>query len=277
MIFPKDIDNDIIQIIVRNKTMTFQELELALWDTVSSPNLYKKIQEFVKKHILVKDKKQISLNKKWIISYLNLAKNIQENFLGTEEVSISLEVWEHAKYSASSLYELDSIWASLLAELNLKYNWQEVNYIYNSHTYHIIGMPEADTVLFENIWSRVSETLFLVWNKTPIDLYWCNLMWEIINTRALTDKDSWLLSTWYCLNVVWEYYLEVLFPDILNQYFELLFENTQDIKELNIDVFKQLFHIKVPISVTLYRDRKQAKALSKEIETCFKKHERSKK
>lgn len=272
MIFPKEIDNMILETIIKHGSLTFQELQAWLCNRASQPNLYKKVQEFIKKHILVKDWKTITLNKKWIMAYLNLAKKMQDTYLNTNNISIDLVEGEHRKYTANSLFELDAIWASLLAELNLLYNYKEKNYVYNAHTYHVIGMPNADIILFENIWDRVPETLFLVWNNTVIDQHGTSLLSWIQNTQLLIDEKVELLKAWYFLNIVWEYYIEVLLPDILNEYFELIFKNTIDINTLNVEVFKQLFYMKIPVWLTLYRNIAQSSQFAKQIELSFKKH-----
>jgi len=271
MIFPKEIDNYVISTLIDNTSLTFSELEKKLKWKVSKPNLYKKINTLIDKHILVKEHKKISLNKKRIMSYLTLAKKIQNNFLWDEHININLKDWEHQKFTASSLIELDSIRSSLLSQLNLMYNYNYPNYIYNSHTYHILWMPEADTQLFENIWKNNLKTFFLAWNKTPLDMFWIQIINKIHNTSALASDTTDLLKKWYFLNIVWEYYIEVLLPDALNSYFEIFFQNTHAFHDLNIELFKQLFHMKVPLHCTLHKSQVQASAFKKIIEKEFSK------
>jgi len=272
MIFVKKIDDLIIESIANNGPLTIQSLQWFLWDKVSQPNLYKKISEYIDKHILIKNWKYIDLNKKRILGLLNFAKDVEWRYINENEISISLRGITHKKYKASSLYELDSIWSSLLAELNLMYNHKEINYIYNSHAYHAIWMPNSDILLFENIWRRAPKTLFLIWNKTSIDEYWAMLLSKVTNTEVLMNNETWLSKNWYFLNVVWDYYLEIILPDALSQYFELIIQGTKNIEDLNIDMFTQLFHFKNSISITIYKNTEQAKKLAKKIELSFKKH-----
>gem|GEM_PF-2910263 len=65
-----------------------------------------------------------------------------------------------------------------------------------------------------------------------------------------------------------------MLPNVLNEYFELMFNNTSKIEDLNIDVFQQLFHMKTPITIKIYKNKEQAKIYAKEIEIAFKKSER---
>jgi len=271
MIFPKEIDNLIIETVVSNWPLSVNELKKILWKKVSQPNLYKKISEYVDKHIFVKNWKNLDVNKKWILWYLNLAQKLESKYINNQELSIQLKEWEHSKYTANSLYELDSLRASKLAELNLMHNYVENNYIYNAHTYHVIWMPNADLVLFENIWTRVPKTFFLVWGDTEIDIYWTKLLAEVSNTNIIINQDSGFPKSWFFINVVWDFYIEVVLPEVLNEYFELIFSNTQNIDDLNIDVFKQLFHLKTSITITIYRNKVQARKYSKQIELSFKK------
>jgi len=273
MIFSREVDDAIIKIVAENGFLTVFELHNELWDMISLPQLYKKIQSFVDNHILVKESKKISLNKKWILEYINLWKTIESTYLN-KSIDISwLEEWKLRKYTAWSLYELDGIWASLLAELNIYYEYDKVNYSYDSHAYHIIGMRKVNEELFDNIWKRNATTFYLLWNDTMLDQYWVSLLTQLSNTIVLADVETKLLKQWYFLNVIWDYYLEVLLPKALNDYFELIFSTTSSMKEFNLQLFEQIFHMKIPVSLTLVKNAISAKQFANEIELSFKKEE----
>ena len=64
--------------------------------------------------------------------------------------------------------------------------------------------------------------------------------------------------------------LETLFPDIINQYFKAFFDNIQDPKDFNPELFKNIFKMKAECKTTLRRSKTQTDILKKEIKKFFK-------
>lgn len=270
MIFPKEIDNQIIQLCAEHWELTVRELFSYLWNSISLPNLYKKIQNFLSLHILSKDKNKLSLNKKWILSYLNFANQLSDRY---EKEHPHLQSLETAiSYTSNSLYSLDPIRASLLSELNMLYKYKETNYIYHPHTYYMYGMKNEDTITFSNIWLRWTEILYMIWNQTGLDAEWVKIIQELPNTQVVMRDKHKFLNEWYCFNIVWDHVIEVFLPRIVSDYFELIFNSTKDINKFDLNKIKNAFHVKAPVKLTLKKDSEKCDNFKKLIQNEFKKH-----
>lgn len=270
MIFPKKIDDMIIQLLADHWELTVWELSIFLWDAISIPNLYKKIQHFLELHMLSKYKNKISLNKKRVLSYLHFADKLSTH----HELQPHLESLEWSiSHSSNSLHSLDAVWASLLSELNMLYKHKETNYIYHPHAHYMFGMKYEDSVTFSNIWLRWTEILYLVWNETLLDTEWIKMIKKFPNTQWLTSSSHKFLREWYCFNIVWDHIIEVYYPKVVSDYFELVFSSINNMKKLDLEKIINGFHIKAQVKLHLQKDSKKCDRYKKLVQKEFKKSE----
>lgn len=271
MIFPKNIYDHIFTILAQEKEHSIQSLQKAVnkKEKISLPNFYKIIDQLLEKQILTKEQGKIRLHAAWIVSFLDLAENIRQNYINDTTIDIDLKDWEQKIFYASSLLDLDNTRANLLSWIGTQIGKNEPSYIYNSHTYHILGMQETESVNFRNLGKQTQKVYFLIWNEAPLDIYGSELL-HLQGTDAICNSKTKFLKDWYFLNVVWEYIIEVIIPQILSQYFKTFFDNTKKIKDFNPELFQQIFKMKSECKLTLRRNKKDADMFKKEIKKYFK-------
>lgn len=244
-------------------------------DICSLPNLYKKIQHMIDAHMLVKKWKLVSLNSLWILWLKNLIQKVDSRSVDIEDLHIDIPHGSSRAYHAWSLFDLDVIWWSLLVQLNMYYDFSKTNYIYNAHTYHIYGMQNHDTFLFEEIGDKNDYvTKFLIWNGGYMNEKGVEIINRLEKTSALIDTDIPIPRSWYCLNIVWDYYLEVVFPIELARSLESYFSTINEQDPLDKSSYIAVFHEKHDMKVTLYRNVHQSKLFSNIVDIAYKKKAR---
>jgi len=271
MIFPKQIYDTIFTILSQEKEHTIQSLHKTInkQEKISLPNFYKIIDQLLEKQIVTKEQGKIRLHSTWIVSFLNLAENIKQGYLNDNSMNIELMEWEQKTFYTSSLIDLDNIRANTLSTIVLKHDTLEAVYFYNSHTYHILGMQETESVNFKNRWKQTPKTYFLVGNETILDMYGAELL-GLQGIDVICNNKTKLMKEGYFINVAWDYIIEVIAPQSLTQYFKTFFDNTKKIKDFNPELFQQIFKMKANCKLTIRRNKKDADMFKKEIKKYFK-------
>jgi len=270
MLFIKSIYDSIIWCLSERKDLTVQTLhkEVNKKEEISLPNFYKIIDHMVQYQILLKEKWKLALHATWILGLLNLTEKIKKSYFEESSISIEFKEWEQKTFNASSLWDLDNVRANLLSVVGLKYEKNEPYYFYNAHTYHILGMQETESANFRTFSKQKQKVYFLAGNETLLDHYGADLLRIQWTDVACSDKTK-LLKDGYCVNIIWEYIIEVIFPSMISQYFKVFFDNTKKIKEFNPELFQHIFKMKADCKLTIRRSKKDAEMFKKEIMKYF--------
>jgi len=270
MIFTKPLYDTIFTILSQEKGHSIQSLQKAVnkEEKISLPNFYKIIDQLLEKQILTKEKGEIRLHSAWIISFLELAENIKQHYLNDNTIAIDLKEGEQKIFYASWLIDLDNIRANILSNLGNIHGKNESSYIYNSHPSHILGMQETESVNFKNLWKQTQKIYFLIGNESPLDLYGADLL-RMQWPEVLCNNKTKFLKEGYFVNIIGDYILEVMTPQILTQYFKTFFDNTKKIKDFTPELFQQIFKMKANCKLTFRRNKKDAEMFKKEIKKYF--------
>ena len=121
MIFPKNIYDVIFTLLSQEKEHSIQSLQKAVnkEEKISLPNFYKIIDQLLEKQILAKEQGKIRLHATWIVSFLDLAESIKQNYLNDNTIHIDLKEGEQKTFYASSLVDIDNIRANLLSTIGI--------------------------------------------------------------------------------------------------------------------------------------------------------------
>lgn len=141
--------------------------------------------------------------------------------------------------------------------------------MYNSHLYHILWIPETETTNFKNMAQQNEKVYMLVGNESIMDEH-AAIIVRAQGVEVVCNEKTKFLKEGYFINIVWEYMIEALFPDVINQYLKVFFDTIKDIKDFNPEIFQNIFKMKVEYKVTIRRSKSQTDALKKEIKKYFK-------
>jgi hypothetical protein len=77
------------------------------------------------------------------------------------------------------------------------------------------------------------------------------------------------LQDGYILRILWDYILEFLLPEPLQNLFAQFYAKVQKIEDFDLDLFLSLFKIKTKCKLTIRRNKKDAEAMKKNIRQFF--------
>ncbi len=271
MLFMKPIYDSIIFTLAQSKGLSIQWLHKLVYEQekISLPNFYKIIDQMIEKQIILKENWKIALHATRMLSLFDLTEKIKKQYFEQPTVSIELKENEQKVFYASSLRDLDNVRANLLSAISIKYTKNEHYYFYNAHTYHILWMQETERTNFQQFGKYSPKVYFVSGNETPLDIYWAQLL-GIQGTNAICSDKVKFLKDGYCLNVIWEYIVEVLFPPMITNYFKVFFDSIKTIKDFNPELFQNIFKMKSECKLTIRRNKKDAEIFKKEIIKYFK-------
>ncbi len=269
--FLNDIKTLVCTILSDQKWLTVQKLYNIVKRTVtiSLPNFYKIIAKLIDEQVIVKKNMKLQLHDMRIQHTLMLADKIKLHYIQDEEVHIEkLKPWQSQVFEAPSLYDVDILWTDALSKLYAKYTW-DIAYYYNSHPYHILGMTQKEKWNLTALGKKMAKTYFLFWNTSFLDIYGSELLqmqwYEIrcINTTSFPEE-------WYCINIIWDYLIEILFPDSITQYFKIFFESVHNTKWFNTEMFTSIMKMKATCTLKIIHSPEHAKKMTSKIKQYFK-------
>lgn len=270
MLFNKPIYDKIFFELAEHKDHSIQTLHTVISkkEEISLPNFYKIIDYMIKYQMLSKEKWKLALHTSWILWLLNLWEKIKKNYFEESSITIDLKEGEQKIFHASSLWDLDNVRANLLNVVWLKYEKDEPYYFYNAHTYHILGMQETEGTNFGYYNKQKQKVYFLTGNETVLDKYGIDLL-RVQWTDAICNAKTKLLKDGYCVNIIWEYVIEVVFPPMITNYFKVFFDNTKNVREFNPELFQNIFSMKSDCKLSIRHNKKDAEMFKKEIMKYF--------
>lgn len=270
MFFNKSLYDKILRELAKNNKHTISSLHEVInkKEPISLPNFYKIINKFLYNQILTKEKWEIRLHSSRIVSLFELNDIVKENYIEKNTMKLDLKEDEQKIFYSSSLIDLDNIWSNILNNMALKNKDNDWLFMYNSHAYHILWLPETESANFKNMKNQVWKVFLLVGNESTMDLYASEQI-KTLWINVVCNQENKFLKNWYFINIIWEYILEVLFPNIINQYFNIFFDNIENIKNFNPEWFKNIFEMKGEYKITFRRSKKQSTILKKEIKNYF--------
>jgi hypothetical protein len=77
----------------------------------------------------------------------------------------------------------------------------------------------------------------------------------------------------YNFNIVGDYIIEFYYPALCSQTFQIFFDSIESIEKLNTELFKSVFHMRVPCTLRLRYDPehcKQTKKIMEELQNDYK-------
>jgi hypothetical protein len=234
----------------------------------SSANLYRIVQLMFEQQILTKHKGKLSLNKLWIEQIKQHIERFESLRSHNYEHPIAKLVdGERTEFWSDSLANLDSIWNSTLsyvASQDENKKW----YYYNAHAYHALAMPDEEIKLYNTITGMGFEYYFLWGNDTYLDQYGANLMKVDKLYKCVSDNHSFPQSGYIC-NSCGDFMIECFFPEATISHFNAYFNYIQDIKDFELDIFRDIFHIKSKCKISVRRDSHDAQVFQQQIMDHF--------
>ena len=265
------IDLRIIKILAKNPGITPQELYniFSTEKPTTMVNIYKLVHTLIKSFVIIKKKWKLYLHETWMYDYLDIADSIKDNYIN-KRAEIVLSPWETKYIFCNSLYEAQTMRSDFILSLWHKAPTKETLHFYNSHAYFPLWVPHTSYDIQEKV-SWQWNTLWIIWNDTFLDRYGSELQTQQWYKTVIVPNTPFL-KEWYCLLVHGPFIYEIIFPEIVSDYFKLYFETTHKLEDFNIGFFQNIFHIKQKYTIKIRSNEIEAEAYRKELKKLFKKN-----
>jgi hypothetical protein len=264
----------ILDVVAASPGITMADLHAGLKKAkveVTLQHLYRTVNRLTDEQILLKTKGKVSVNLMWL-SYLEFfAGQTKKTLLESNAARMfPLKPNERKTFKVDTLLDVQTLWNHLLVQL---YRAAPEKYLfkYYSHAWWLIGKHALDEDFYRKIKEKGVSCYWLYGSETFLDNEAVGMHKDLFASRV--DPEAPFPKEGYNVNVYGEYVIECIFPDKIAKHFELLFSSTKDWKHFNEEMFADVFALKGPYKVTVWRNAKQAPGLRAKIGRVFLKHE----
>jgi len=260
----------LVNVFIEHPKLSTQELHKYVNKeiSVSLPNLYKVIGKLLDEQILIKESWKLSLHRRRIEEFCETGDKFKKIHLEAPLHSIELKEGEMVNFQANSIKDIDGIRWDAFLNVHRLHDASEAMYVYHAHPYYALWMYKTEMAFFTAI--QKNGTAYLLFSDTWfLDKYWADLYKKAGIENVAISKKHPFLQDGYCINVVWEYILEFVYPKTISEYFKVFFSSVHDIKQFNKELFGKIFEMKGECKITLRRNKKDAEMFKKEIKKYF--------
>lgn len=202
-----------------------------------------------------------------MMEYLNLAESIKLSFTESP-VLRELQVGEFQRIEWDSLIDIDPIYNDMYVRLTQKSNLNEMVH-YNSHAYHMNGTPDTESQFWMSLKSSWIKQYMVLWNSTVLDQRGAEFVEQYGWATVVMATEHPFPRNGYMMMVVWEYIMDLSFPQHISDSFRFFFDSIKDIKDFHFSLFNSLFQQKAKYVITISRDPQRAEYARKVLKTII--------
>ncbi len=264
------LNDALVSVFIEHPKLSTQELHTYINKeiSVSLPNLYKVIGKLLDEQILIKESWKLSLHSWRIDELYSTAEKIKKTYLESPSYKIDLKEGEIMNFQANNIKDIDGIRWDICINVHRLYDISEPMYIYHAHPYYALWMYDTEMIFFTT--TQKNNPVYLLFSDTWfLDTYWADLYKKAGMKNVAISKKHPFLQDGYCLNVIWEYIFEFIYPKSISEYFKVFFSSIHDAKQFNKELFGKIFEMKWECKITLRRNKKDAEMFKKEIKKYF--------
>lgn len=260
----RPLHSAILEILAERKDISFEELHDQLTAkyaiTVSTQNLYRTVGILIEHQVLVRSGCKLSLHHVWVKLMIEFGKKLENNYHlgeGSRKYNLPSKEGETRVYAANSLFSLDPIWNDgllKLAQVASAHDW----YVYNSHPWYSIGMPDTEYRLYRSIVDAGISCHMLYGNNRFLDHYG-RIALDVPGFKTAILEDRSALSSdfkeeghavWVCGDFI----VECIMPAAISSHFGFLFKTIEKKEDINHHLFSDIFRMKArcKIAFSLY-------------------------
>lgn len=235
---------------------------------ITLQHLYRTVNRLVDEQIVIKAGTQLSVNLMWL-SYLQFFADRSKKTLldaRSAEVVFPLKEGERRTFTCNSLLDLQALWNHLLVRLHRAAPARHLLKYY-SHAWWQIGRYALDPAFYRYIKETGVRCHWLFGNTTFLDRHAAELHKDLMNARLVDDPP--FPKEGYNLNVYGSHVFECLFPEKITKHFNFVFRTVTSLDQFDADVYNDIFLLKAPLTLKVWRNETQAAALRAKIELHF--------
>jgi len=240
--------------------------------SVTFQGVRKAVNQLVENGVVLKEGKEYSLNKDWVLRLRDFVEKLQESYF-TESTGIKeiQAIGEDIKlYTFDNLIDLDKFWNKVIGKWfdNDAESSHEKFYVQQSgHTWYVLGQLEEETAILEKIKKYKIGFYTLAVGKTFLDK-WCKKYYEDQSFYYTTFKKKGDTSRYFAIyndNII-----QTDYPKELTKEIDEIYKKAKDFKSFEVTKLIKLLRKKVELKITVMRNPVVAEQLRKFILSALK-------
>lgn len=224
----------------------------------------KAVDLMVEQQILLKQGKQYSLSKKWVLELKSFFDDLSVSFDSSKPVhsfSSSLVRENYASYTFNSLFDLDIFWGNTLTYLadNIKNDEEKISMNYGHYIWWMVINLGRETQVYENYKKKNIKTYFLWFRDLPLNHFFSDIYSKIGHNSLVKEQN---VNPEVSFNTVGDTVIEVHYPKEIINLLNKFFEKHASLKDANMKEITDIVHKPCEIRFILYKNKELAKSIN---------------
>jgi hypothetical protein len=225
----------------------------------------KAVELLVEQTVLIKNEKQYSLSKKWVLELKSFFDELLASFDSQKSVhtfSSTLIKDNYASYTLHSLYDLDVFWGDVLLHLakNLKKGEPKLSVNYGHYVWWMLINLGRETKLYEVYKQLKIQTYFIWLRDLPLNRL-ATTVYERIGHRVCLQEDE-NVDECVAFDTVGDTVIEVRYPKKIVRKIKQFFETYTTLQDMDMKRLTAITHEPCDIQFIVYRNKELARSIS---------------
>jgi hypothetical protein len=240
--------------------------------SVTFQGVRKAVNLLVENEVIIKEGKDYSISKAWIIKLRDYAEKLHESYFSDSKGIRRVEsVGEDIKvYTFDNLIDMDKFWNKIIGKWfdddakrpGEKYYTQQ-----SGHTWYVLGQLEEETSILEKIHKHNIHFYTLAVGNTPLDR-WCTKYYEDQKFHYTTCKTKGNTSRYFAIYN--DFVIQTEYPAQLAREIDEIYARAKDFASFEATRLIMILRKNIELKVTVMRNPVVAEQLRKYILSHFK-------
>ena len=232
--------------------------------SVTFQGVYKAINQLIENGVLIKEKKNIQINKDWITNAKAFVDSLQKKYFEETKASSESAIGEDIQvYYFDNLISLDKFWNKILENL-FKNNSIGDEYLtqQSGHIWYVLGQLEEESAILHIIKEKKLKFYTISTGNTFLDK-WSGRYYESQNFFYSTNKKKSPNNHYFI--IYGDYIMESIYPEELSDELDKVYDHVNEITDLNLSELIHVLRKKAQLKITVMKNAILAQRLRKDI------------
>lgn len=230
--------------------------------SVSFQSVRKAALQLVDAHVLVRNGRQFSINKQWILDVSKFVNHLQKQYFNEGQAVDKLAVGSNvAVYTFSRLVDSDAMWNTIIKD-NFANNPDQPRAITFSsvHFWWVIATLVQETELFKDMRTHGVKSHYICYGDTPLD-QWTVSFYNNIHVECKHLPKPTGFANGHNIGTYGDLIIQTTYPPKLAQKIEHFFNRYKRVEQTNLPELVEITTETHEITLTVIKDPLLAKSL----------------
>ncbi len=234
-------------------------------EEVSFQSVRKAVLKMVEEKILIKEGKQFSFNKEWIISFTKFVTILQKHYFSITKNSSKIKIGEDVtEYNLQSLTDLDFIWNGLIKKAIQEKNSPKITTFKATHFWFLIGTLIQETELIKELIKKGIKLYYICYGQTKLD-QWTVKLYNEMGVRCIQKKRPKEFEEELNIGTYGNYIIQSKQPKKIVEEFRKFFAKNKKPEETSIIDITNIATMKANLKLQSIYNPTLAKSMREEI------------